>query len=245
MLDVGAREFPPKAGAPQAQSRTFLQFDHHDDAQNFLTTTSMTTLQRLAIAGSTVGLTFSLAFAAAAKEPAVDHGSLSIGPRGQAQLRGTVSRVDLAGELFVVKVWGAEWTVKVGDATKMLPRARKGTLTFAEIQVGHVVTVSGPTSAETPLTVAAKRIVDQSVHVRLAGYVGKVSALAPPDAFTLQIQRGGQLTVKIGANTKIWAGEIAKAYADIAAGVSVKVRGAYDVATNTLTATEVRIANND
>lgn len=205
----------------------------------------MTALQRLAIAGSTVGFTFSLAFAAAAKEPALDHGSLSIGPRGQVQLRGTVSRVDPAGQVLVVKVWGVEWMVKVGDATKMLPRARGGTLTFAEIQVGHIVTVSGPTSAETPLTVAAKRIVDQSVHVRLAGYVGKVSALAPPDAFTLQIQRGGQFTVKIGANTKIWTGETVKAYADIATGASVKVRGVYDVATNTLMATEVRIANDD
>ncbi|MDO8621734.1 MAG: DUF5666 domain-containing protein [bacterium] len=201
----------------------------------------MTTLQRLAIAGSTVGLTFSLAFAAAAKESPVDHGSLSIGPRGQVQLRGTVSRVDLDGKVFVVKVWGADWTVKVNDATKMLPRARKGTLAFAEIQVGHVVTVSGATSAETPLTVAAKRVIDQSVHTRIVGYTGKITALVSPDAFTFQIMRGGQLTVKVTANTKIWAGEIAKAYADIAVGTTVKVRGAYDAATNTLNAVDVRI----
>ncbi|MDP3771123.1 MAG: DUF5666 domain-containing protein [bacterium] len=201
----------------------------------------MTTLQRLAIAGSTVGLTFSLAFAAAAKESPMDHGSLSIGPRGQVQLRGTVSRVDLDGKVFVVKVWGADWTVKVNDATKMLPRARKGTLAFAEIQVGHVVTVSGATSAETPLTVTAKRVTDQSVHTRLVGYDGKVSTLVSPDAFTLQIRRGGTMTVKVTATTKVWSGETAKAYADIAAGASVKVRGTYDVATNTLTATEVRL----
>lgn len=200
----------------------------------------MTTIQRLAIAGTTMGLSFGLAFAAVAKAP--DHGTLSINPNGQVQLRGAVSKVDPAGKTLGVKVWGMEWTVKIVDATRLQPRPQRGTITLADIQVGHVVLVNGPTSADAPLTLTAKRVIDKDVRpVKLSAYDGKVSALTPPDAFTLQIRRGGQLTVKVTADTKIWQGETAKAYADILLGATVKARGTYDNATNALSATEVRL----
>lgn len=200
----------------------------------------MTTIQRLAIAGTTMGLSFGLAFGAIAKAP--DHGTLSINPNGHVQLRGTVSKVDPAGKTLGVKVWGMEWTVKIVDATKLQPRPQRGTITLDDITVGHVVLVNGPTSAETPLMLTAKRVIDKDVRpVHLSAYDGKVGALTPPDAFTLQIRRGGQLTVKVTENTKIWQAETAKAYADIILGATVKVRGTYDKATNTLTAVDVRI----
>lgn len=200
----------------------------------------MTTIQRLAITGTTMGLSFGLAFGAIAKAP--DHGTLSINPNGHVQLRGTVSKVDPAGKTLGVKVWGVEWTVKIGDATKLQPRPQRGTITLDDIKVGHVVLVNGPTNAETPLTLTAKRVIDKDVRpVHLSTYDGKVSTLTPPDAFTLQIRRGGQLTVKVTADTKIWQGETARAYADIALGATVKVRGTYDKTTNTLTAVDVRL----
>lgn len=200
----------------------------------------MTTMQRLAIAGTTMGLSFGLAFGAVAKGP--DHGTLSINPNGHVQLRGVVSKVDPVGKTLGVKVWGMEWTVRIVDATKLQPRPQRGTITLDDIKVGHVVLVNGPTSAETPLTLTAKRVIDKDVRpVHLSAYDGKVSTLTPPDAFTLQIRRGGQLTVKVTADTKIWRGETAQAYADIALGARVKVRGTYDNATNTLTAVDVRL----
>lgn len=200
----------------------------------------MTTMQRLAITGTTMGLSFGLAFAVVAKAP--DHGTLSINPNGHVQLRGTVSKVDPEGKTLGVRVWGTEWMVKITDATKLQPRPQRGTITLDDIKAGHVVLVNGPTSADTPLTLTAKRVIDKDVRpVRLSAYDGKVSTLTPPDAFTLQIRRGGQLTVKVTENTKIWLGETAKAYADILLGARVKVRGTYDKATNTLTAVDVRI----
>lgn len=200
----------------------------------------MTTMQRLAITGTAMGLSFGLAFAAVAKAP--DHGTLSINPNGHVQLRGTVSKVDPTGKTLGVKVWGMEWTVKIVDATKLQPRPQRGTITLADIQVGHVVLVNGPASADPPLTLTAKRVIDKDVRpAYLSAYDGKVSALTPSDAFTLQIRRGGQLTVKVTADTKVWQGETAKAYADIILGATVKVRGTYDAAMNTLTAVEVRL----
>jgi hypothetical protein len=197
-------------------------------------------MQRLAIAGTTMGLSFGLAFAAVAKAP--DHGTLSINPNGHVQLRGVVSKVDLPGKMLGVKVWGMEWTVKITDATKLQPRPQRGTITLDDIKVGHVVLVNGPTSAETPLTLTAKRVIDKDVRpVRLSVFDGKVNALAPPDAFTLQIRRGGQLTVKVTADTKIWRSETAQSFADLLLGATVKVRGTYDKATNTLVAADIRI----
>lgn len=197
-------------------------------------------MQRLAIAGTTMGLSFGLAFGAVAKAP--DHGTLSINPNGHVQLRGTVSKVDPAGKTLGVKVWGVEWSVRITDETKLQPRPQRGTITLDDITVGHVVLVNGPTSAETPLTLTARRVIDKDVRpVHLSVYGGKVGALIPPDAFTLQIRRGGQLTVKVTADTKIWRSETAQSFADLLLGATVKVRGTYDKATNTLTAVDVRI----
>lgn len=203
----------------------------------------MTTFQRVAIAGSTVGLSLSLAFAAAAAR-APDHGFLTINVRGKTELKGVVTKIDLAAKTIGVKVWGVEWTVKVTDETKLAPKGRGG-LTLVDVQVDHVVHVGGTVDAAVPLTVTAKRIVDQSVRVRKAEYTGSISALAPPDAFTLQVERGGQLTVKVTAETVIEDDNVRTAFADLTVGTSVKVKGTYDAATNTLTAKEVEIRDAD
>lgn len=204
----------------------------------------MTTIQRIAVSGATVGLSLGLAFSAVATQgPMVAQGSLSINARGHVQLRGTVSKVDAIAKTIGVKVWGTEWTVKMGDATKLQPLGwqREG-FTIADIAVDHNVSVTGTMEASAPLTVSAKRITDHSVRPKpVLGYVGKILALTPPDAFTLQIQRGGQLTVKVNAETKVRSGDTTKAYADLTVGAEVKVRGAYDSATNVLTAVEVQL----
>ncbi|MDO8599696.1 MAG: DUF5666 domain-containing protein [bacterium] len=205
----------------------------------------MTTIQRIAVSGATMGLSLGLAFSAAATsiQPPSTQGSLSINPRGSVQLRGTVTKVDAAAKTIGVKVWGTEWTVKVGDATKFQPLGwRREPMTLADVAVGHSVSVTGIADATIALTVTAKRITNHSFRPKpIVGYVGKITVLTPPDAFTLQVQRGGQLTVKTTADTKFWLGETAKAYADLAVGAEVKVRGIHDAAVNTLTAAEVRL----
>lgn len=202
----------------------------------------MTTLQRIAIGGSTVALSFGLALVAAAEDSRpVDHGSLSINVRGKIELKGTVSKVDLAAKTLGVKVWGVEWTVKATDETKVAPKGRGAGLTLADIQVGHVVHVGGTLDAAQPLVVTAKRIVDRNVSKKAVAYRGTITALTLPDAFELQLDRGGRLTVKVTADTKITEGDAVKAYADLAVGTPVAVKGTYDAPTNTLTATQVKI----
>lgn len=201
---------------------------------------SMTTFQRIAMSGSAAALSFGLAFAAIASDGRpTDHGMLTINVRGKIELRGTVSKVDLVAKTLGVKVWGTEWTVKVGDATKIAPNGNAAGFTLADILVDHVVQVGGTLDAASPLVVNARKVVDQSLARRVAGYVGTVTALASPDAFTLQLTRGGQLTVKVTADTKITEGDATKAYADIAVGTPVAVKGTYDSATNTVTAVKV------
>lgn len=193
-----------------------------------------------------MGLSLGLAFSAAATsiQPPVAQGSLSINPRGSVQLRGTVTKVDTVEKTIGVKVWGTEWTVKVSDVTKFQQLGwRKEPLTLADVAIDHNISVTGSVTPLAALTVSAKRITDHSIRrpKPVIGYAGKITTLTPPDAFTLQVQRGGQLTVKTTADTKFWLGETAKTYADLSVSAEVKVRGAYDAAVNTLTAAEVRV----
>lgn len=205
----------------------------------------MTTLQRIATVAAASGLSLGLAFAAAAANaPKPVKNSININVRGKVVLTGAISKVDLVAKSFGVKVWGTEWTVKVADNTRLAPKGR-GAVSLADLAVDHVVHVTGQVDAAAPLTITARKVVNQSIVRKAAAYTGSITALAPPDAFTLQLTRGGQLTVKVTADTKITEGDVTKAYADLAVSVPVVVKGAYDSATNTLTAEKIVLRPED
>ncbi|MBI4433978.1 hypothetical protein HY632_04325 [Candidatus Uhrbacteria bacterium] len=200
-------------------------------------------MQRIAVAGTAAALSMGMAVGAVAATPqstTPDQGMIAIGARGNAELRGTVTSTDTVAKVLRVKVWGMEWSVRAtNDTTIRAPG--NGTMTFGDVAVGHVIQVHGQADAATSHLITAKKIVDRSSPKVRFAFVGRVTALSPPDAFTFQREGGGQLTVKVTSTTTLREGDTTKTYADLSTGTRISIAGTYDATTNTFTATEVRI----
>ncbi|MBI2482918.1 hypothetical protein HYV74_01930 [Candidatus Uhrbacteria bacterium] len=201
------------------------------------------TIQRIAVAGTTAALSLGMAIGAVAASPqstTPDRGMIAIGARGNVELRGTVTNADATARVLRVKVWGMEWSVRVTNDTT-IRASGNGTIALSDVAVGHVIQVHGQADASTPMVVTAKKIMDRSSPKVRFTFVGRVTALTPPDALTFQREGGGQLTVKVASSTTFREGNAVKTYGDLSVGTRIAIAGTYDANTNTFTATEVRI----
>ena len=193
----------------------------------------MTMLQRIAYATAAVGVSATLATAALAAEPtAVMQGELAIGPRGRAELRGTVTAVDATAKTVHVRIWGMDWTARVAADAKLVNGTERNAAALTDIQVGHILRIAGDVDAAAPLTVTVHRIVDMTLRAQVATFAGTITDLTAPDGFGLQLRSRGRVGVKLASGATIMDHGTGKAFSDFMVGANVRVRGTYDTQTN-------------
>lgn len=146
--------------------------------------------------------------------------------------KGVVKSV--GADSFVVTRENKDYSITVNADTKYR-RRYWGVGSFADIKVGHDVSVAGKWTDETKTTILAKVVRDLSIQKREGVFFGNVTEVTPGGFVIKPVERGIQ-TVTVSADTKFInrRGEsISKA--DVLVGHRIRLRGLWDREFSTIT----------
>lgn len=168
-----------------------------------------------------------------------------VGSDGQTLVRGAKVTAISGNTISASTVWGS-FTVPFSVVTSASTSFVGGASTTAGIAVGDLISFSGMLDqTKSAFTVLASAVRDWTATpakpLTLRGTVGTVSTSTT--SFTLAGTKEGTLTVNLGTNASILKNGTTTTFASVVSGSAVSVTGAYDSASDTLTATTVTISS--
>ncbi len=161
---------------------------------------------------------------------------VSIGPNGNAQLRGTLSSV--SGKTLNITSWGGTWVVDVTNA-KAMAKGGDASTGLSQFQTGDWINVLGTASTSTAWSVIAKKVRDESLVAKPVSAAGTISDLSG-SSFTLSQKNGKTSKVTINADAKVWLNGASTTVSGLSNGLFAQVSGLWNRAGDTILASMVR-----
>lgn len=150
---------------------------------------------------------------------------VSIGPNGNANLRGTIASI--SGLIINVDSWGGTWVVDANSAN--LIRKFGGKSNISEFMVGDSVDVRGTVSPSGSWTIVANTVRDYSIQERNATFSGTISNVnQQAQTFSFTSNARGVLGVTMDAAVKIYLNGKLASFSDLADNMKATVSGVWN-----------------
>ncbi len=166
---------------------------------------------------------------------------VNINASGQAALSGTLKSIGTNS--LVLSSWGGDWTITWTASTSLL-RKFEGHGSLTELMVGDNMQVKGKVNTNSPWTIDARMVQDNSIQTRSASFSGTISNLNG-NTFTLTTKKRGALQVMVNADAKIRVGDATGSLADLANGMMVSASGVWNTSHSTLLASKVVVSQTE
>jgi hypothetical protein len=163
---------------------------------------------------------------------------VNIGPKGNVELRGTLSSV--SGNTLTIASWGGNWIVDAANA-KLTRKEGGKSSGLSEFQIGDWIAVNGSVGTSSAWFISARHVRDESLVVRKAAMSGTISNLnSSNSSFTFSVKNGKTASVTVNTDAKIWVGKASSTFSGLSNGMFAEVSGLWNRTQETIFAGMVR-----